>query len=80
MIPVTYFKSDNDDYTIILNNNEATLKDNIDTSIHPLHSPSADWETNADQGDYYTIGGRKLNGKPTVKGVYINKGRKVIVP
>ena len=31
------------------------------------------------ESDYYTIDGRKLNGKPTVKGVYIVNGRKVVV-
>lgn len=28
---------------------------------------------------WYTIDGRKLNGKPTAKGIYINKGIKVVV-
>ena len=30
-------------------------------------------------GDWYTIDGVKLNGKPTEKGVYIVNGRKVVV-
>jgi len=29
--------------------------------------------------DYYTLDGRKLNGKPTTKGVYINNGKKTVV-
>ena len=29
--------------------------------------------------DYYTLDGRKLDGKPTKKGMYIHGGRKVIV-
>ena len=29
--------------------------------------------------NYYTIGGVKLNGKPTAKGVYIHRGKKIIV-
>ena len=29
--------------------------------------------------DWYTVDGRKLNGKPTTKGLYINNGRKVVV-
>ena len=28
---------------------------------------------------WYTLDGRKLNGKPTAKGVYINNGRKVVI-
>lgn len=31
------------------------------------------------EGDWYTLDGRKLNGQPTAKGLYIKKGRKVIV-
>jgi hypothetical protein len=29
--------------------------------------------------DWYSLDGRKLNGKPTVKGLYINNGRKVVI-
>jgi hypothetical protein len=28
---------------------------------------------------WYTLDGRKLNGKPTAKGLYINNGRKVVI-
>ena len=28
---------------------------------------------------YYTIDGRKLNGKPTQKGVYIMNGKKIVI-
>jgi hypothetical protein len=30
------------------------------------------------EGEWYSIDGRKLNGKPTTKGIYINHGKKVI--
>ena len=30
-------------------------------------------------GSTYTLDGRKLNGKPTAKGVYIQNGRKVVI-
>ncbi len=30
-------------------------------------------------GDYYTIDGQKLNGKPSKKGVYVTEGKKVVV-
>lgn len=36
---------------------------------------SLDYET----GDWYSIDGRKLNGKPTKKGLYINNGKKVVI-
>lgn len=29
-------------------------------------------------GDWYSFDGRKLNGEPTKKGIYIYKGKKVI--
>lgn len=28
---------------------------------------------------FYTLDGRKIEGRPTVKGIYINNGRKVVV-
>jgi hypothetical protein len=28
---------------------------------------------------WYTIDGKKLNGKPTQKGLFINNGRKVVI-
>ena len=31
------------------------------------------------EGDWYSLDGRKLNGKPTRKGIYINKGVKVVI-
>ena len=34
--------------------------------------------TNSDN-EWYTLDGRKLNGKPTAKGIYINNGRKVVI-
>ena len=30
-------------------------------------------------GAWYTLDGRKLNGKPTKSGIYVNGGRKVVV-
>ena len=34
-------------------------------------------DTNSDA--WFTLDGRKLSGKPSVKGVYVNNGRKVII-
>lgn len=33
----------------------------------------------ADGGDWYDLSGRKLSGKPTSKGVYIQNGKKVVI-
>ena len=30
-------------------------------------------------GEWYTIDGRKLSGKPTKKGLYINNGKKTVI-
>ena len=35
--------------------------------------------TNESKGMWYTVDGQRLSGKPTMKGVYINHGHKVIV-
>ena len=35
--------------------------------------------SDTDAGNWYTLDGRKLNGMPTKKGIYINNGRKVII-
>jgi hypothetical protein len=32
-----------------------------------------------DSDAWYTLDGRKLVGKPTTKGIFINKGRKVVI-
>ena len=50
--------------------------DDVTTDIVPTtnctnHTNSTD--------DWYTIDGRKLNGKPTTKGIYLNGGRKIVV-
>ena len=33
----------------------------------------------ANDADFYDLNGRKLNGEPTRKGVYIQNGRKVVI-
>ena len=35
--------------------------------------------TNITNGNWYDLNGRKLNGMPTKKGIYMNNGRKVVV-
>ena len=44
------------------------------TAIHSLSTPNALRST-----DWYDLQGRRLSGKPTIKGVYINDGKKVVI-
>jgi hypothetical protein len=39
-----------------------------------------DLKAGKESGDWYTVDGRKLAKKPTTKGVYVNGGRKVLIP
>ena len=34
---------------------------------------------NSQISDWYTLDGRKLNGKPTAKGVYVKNGKKIVI-
>ena len=48
---------------------------NETTSLSPIPSPSREEGNQA----WYSLDGRKLDGMPTKKGIYINGGRKVVV-
>ena len=72
--PVKYFLSDNDDYIVILKDNEAELKKKMEDGIR---SASMDNEQLIMDNSWYTLDGRKIQGKPTTKGVYIHNGKKV---
>ena len=41
-----------------------------DSQLSTLNSPLSGW---------YTLDGRKLNGKPTAKGVYVKNGKKIVI-
>ena len=43
---------------------------NTDSSLFTLHSSLSGW---------YTINGRKLNGRPTIKGLYIYNGKGIVI-
>ena len=53
---------------IVGSNGDTTAIGTLDTTTGELSSDG-----------WYTLGGRKLSGKPTAKGLYINNSRKVIV-
>lgn len=72
--PVKYFLSDNEDYTVVLRDNEAELKKKMEDGIR---SASMDNEQLIMDNSWYTLDGRKIQGKPTTKGVYIHNGKKV---
>ena len=36
-------------------------------------------ERDDDEGDWYDMSGRKLNGRPTKKGVYIQNNKKIVI-
>ena len=60
------------------------LPDYETTGVTPLLSPEGEDEGASPRGglvgvSWYTLDGRKLNGKPTAKGLYIYNGKKIIV-
>ena len=44
-----------------------------------IKSLSADAKDFSDGGAWYTLDGRRLSGKPTKSGIYVNNGRKVVI-
>ena len=52
------------------------LDESGSTDIIAVRDQTADWRTN---DGWYTLDGRKLNARPTQKGIYINKGKKILV-
>ena len=48
-------------------------------SLTGIEGIAADKAEADGDGNWYDLNGRKLNSKPTTKGVYINNGRKVVI-
>jgi hypothetical protein len=71
---VTATKSDLDDAKQTLESAVATIKQAIATGIEEMEVSGG-----VEGATYYTLDGRKLDGKPTKKGVYIVNGRKVVI-
>jgi hypothetical protein len=63
---------------IIFDENETNGITTTDSWTSQAAKPSDTNFTNDDDA-WYSLDGRKLNGKPTKKGMYINNGRKVVV-
>ena len=53
----------------------------VTATIEPRETPTgiSGVNKNAQVNGWYTVDGRKLSGRPTAKGVYINNGKKIIV-
>ena len=51
-----------------------------DEEPSPIATAISETSQNKDQNeDWYSLDGRKLNGRPTEKGIYIRNGRKIII-
>ena len=55
------------------------LPDFDDEEQTGISSLTPDPSPKGEGSDYYTLDGRKINGKPTKKGIFINNGRKVVI-
>lgn len=53
--------------------------ENSDGSTTAISAVTGDTINNYNAEGWYTIGGVKLNGEPTQKGIYINNGKKVVI-
>ena len=47
------------------------------TGVISIHN--SQFTIHNEAGAWYTLDGRKLDGKPTAKGIYVNNGRKVVI-
>ena len=56
-----------------------TVKLVFGNSLTGIEGVAADKAEADGNGNWYDLNGRKLNSKPTTKGVYINNGRKVVI-
>lgn len=74
--PTKLFVSDNDDYQVTLKDNEVHLIQKMETSINAISTDNGQMRTD---NCWYDMNGRKLQGKPTQKGLYIIGGKKVVM-
>lgn len=70
---VTCFLSDNSDYKIVESDNEAKLVKDMETGIETV----ADGRGRTSDV-WYDLSGRKIDSKPSVRGIYIVNGKKVL--
>jgi hypothetical protein len=53
---------------------------NFDDTPTGIEEMQAAGFSSQDTEEWYDLSGRKLSGKPTVKGIYIVNGKKVFIP
>ena len=53
--------------------------DNVTTGIVSAEANSSLFTLHSSLSEWYTLDGRRLNGKPTQRGIYINNGKKTII-
>ncbi len=58
-----------------LNLPKLTIGDGTVNGIHAVAADSAEWGS----AEWFTLTGVKLSGKPQLPGIYINKGKKIII-
>ena len=60
-----------------------TMENNTNAPVLTISEETTSLTPNPSQmgegSDYYTLDGRKVNGKPAKKGMYINNGKKVVI-
>ena len=75
-----YFQLD-DDITVddVTNARMNFEGDDEVNGIVEAEANSTHYTLNSKQSEWYTLDGRKLSGKPTAKGLYIYKGKKIVI-
>ena len=79
----TFSKADHLDASIMFYMNLCLSRNFTDIfewlSEQPAESGIKGIEWDKDNGTWYTLDGRKLQGKPASKGMYINNGKKIVI-
>jgi hypothetical protein len=69
------------DFNLVLNDELMSIGfsdiDDEATGIVPIEN--GPWTMDNSAGAWYSLDGRKLQGRPTRSGVYVNNGRKVVL-
>ena len=66
-------------YLTLDNTQSASINIGFSDETDGISSPESTFPTDSSAGDWWTLDGRKLDGRPVAKGIYINGARKVVV-
>lgn len=66
-------------YLTLDNTQSASINIGFSDETDGISSPESTFPTDSSPDDWWTLDGRKLDGPPAVKGIYINGARKVVV-